>query len=509
MPTDTAAPEGQSLTTTQPTPRQAIVVDHVQPIFDTGRFEQMQRAARALMHSTLLPESIRGTGPESCFSNLMVIFDYADRWKVPAVMLAQCVSIVHNKLMFEGKAVAAALETTLGVKLDYEWTGSPGGDDYAIRVFGTRPGEDTPREIRGTVGQWKTKGQGGAVNPNWVGANATMQLAYRGAREWARLWAPGTMLGVYGDDEMDAFEERRVSVLQDAPRITSGFAAPKVEPNVDADGVVEEVQDAEVEEVVDATVEETQQPQADVQAEPDPKPKPKKAKAPAEPQETPEERAERIWQEGHAVGLAGGDNAPPKGLAGTDLDNWTMGFHAGAAEAMDDQADTGAADDEDSDGESDGEMDAETQADLREAAENFLDDMAAPIDPFAAFMEGIRSLDSWADIKAGLSALSRSDEWKVAIAEAGAPRVRQARITAWLRTEELRAKGKEKVDVINDLTAFRCWAETTEDPDAIAGNWRVLVDQPVYQALAPEQRKKLESVVMARMKELREPSMDV
>lgn len=516
--------EGRALTTRTPTP-----VEHLQPIFDTGRFEHMQRAARALSHSTLLPQSVRGSSAEECFSNLMVIFDFAERWKQPPVMLAQCVSIVHNKLMFEGKAIAAALETTLGVKLDYEWTDhEPGHPDFGIRVFGTRPGETEPREVRGTVGGWRTYQKDGRTpNPAWSGAASKMQLAYRGAREWARLWAPGTMLGVYGDDEVDAWDDRR-AVREEAPRVTSGFAPPKVDP----DGEDGDIQDAEVEDI-DADAKPAQEaagaapasgkatppdkatkPASDSPA-PGAKAKPKGGKDQA-PAETDEERAERLFQDGHTAGLAGEECAPPTGLKkAEDLENWTLGHHAGAAERMEDAGEDASG--EESDGEAEtftgdeaaaGEMSAETQAQLRDAAETFVQEMGADPDPFEAFFTGVRKLNSWADIKAGLSALSRSDAWTAAMSEAGAPRVRQARISAWLRTEELRKAGKESVDVINDLTAFRCWAETTEDPDAIAGNWRVLVDQPVYTALAPEQKRKLEAAMMKRMKELREPPLD-
>lgn len=538
MSTDTdATPEaGRQVPAVQQRPTQ--VVEHVQPLFDTARFEHMQRAAKALMNSSLLPESVRGASPEQCFSNLLIVFDYAERWKVPAVMLAQCVSIVHNKLMFEGKAIAAALETTLGVRLDYEWTDhEPGHPDYGIRVFGTRPGESTPREVKGTVGQWRTF-QKNSQNPNpaWTGAASTMQLAYRGAREWGRLWAPGTMLGVYGDDEMDAWEDRRdrAVTVQAAAAVTSGFAAPSVAPNQAADE--EDIQDAEVEEIDEGEAQEGAQettasgdqqtgdggkatsgdagPGAGASGA-------KAGKKDKPPAETDAERSVRLYDEGHNAGMLGVDFKVPAKLKGQDAEDWTSGYHAGAAEKMEDQGegdDDGGDDDtftgDEADAEVDSgeeeadELDPATQSDLREAAENFLDDMAAPIDPFAAFMEGIKQLNSWADIKAGFSALSKSEAWKAALSQPRAPLVRQARICAWLRMEELKAAGKETLDVISDLTAFRCWVETTDDPDAIHGNWRVLVDQPLYTALQPEQKRKLEQAIMARMKELREPPLD-
>lgn len=496
--------------------RQYQVVQHIQPLLDTARFEQMQRAATALMHSSLLPESVRGKDPRECFSNLLVIFDYAERWDVPAVMLAQCVSIVHNKLMFEGKAIAAALETTLGVKLDYEWKGDVGTDGYSIRVWGVRPGETEPREITGTVGDWKTfEKDRRTVNPAWRGAASKMQLAYRGAREWARLWAPGTMLGVYGDDEFDAFESRRAQPRVASSPVSSGFAAPKAAPEEpEEDG---EVQDAEVEDVAGEaqgspqTGEEDSGPKDTGQSGEGPD-APAEAQGDGKAQEVADERAATAYETGHAWGL---EDKPLQELLDAhnpdDHDSLIEGFHAGAAERAQDDADEGDDPDaDDGDGDPPGELDGPTQAQLREAAENFVEDMGGERDtdpepdPFDAFQAGVRELNSWGEVKASFNALTKTEAWKAALKARGAPLIRQARISAWLRVEELKAKGKEAIDMVTDLTAFRCWIETTEDPDAIMGNWRVLITEPVYEALGDEPKAKLQQATMARVKVLQD-----
>ena len=59
-----------------------------------------------------------------------------------------------------------------------------------------------------------------------------------------------------------------------------------------------------------------------------------------------------------------------------------------------------------------------------------------------------------------------------------------------LREAELIEAGQDRMDFITDLTAFRCWIETTDDRDAIDGNWQTLVRQPIYQNLSPEQSRR-------------------
>ena len=44
----------------------------------------------------------------------------------PHLWSAACTSVVHGRLMFEGKLVAAVIAAKLGLELDYEWTGEEG-----------------------------------------------------------------------------------------------------------------------------------------------------------------------------------------------------------------------------------------------------------------------------------------------------------------------------------------------------------------------------------------------
>jgi hypothetical protein len=105
-----------------------------------------------------------------------LVANQAELWKADPMAVAQCTSIVHGKLMYEGKLVHGIISARLGIDLLYEfgrydiktrdivgtrdpetgaWTGEmPGPDDQAlgVRVIGTLPGETLPRTISGSVG---------------------------------------------------------------------------------------------------------------------------------------------------------------------------------------------------------------------------------------------------------------------------------------------------------------------------------------------------------------------
>lgn len=575
--------------------RQWATVQNVQPLLDTHRFEHFQRAAKALMHSSILNESVRGSSPEQCFSNLMLVFDLSDRWKLPPMSIAQGIAIVHNKVVYEGKLITAMLDASLGVRLHYWWTGERGADSYRIYVSDRdfaelapgkepaeqaaainallKPGIQIPgwRIVDGSVAEWRTYGKENGngprkVNGAWVGAATQNQLAYRGAREWARRYEPAQMLGVYGDDEIDAITLRMEArdVTPAAPGLSGGFTRP-----------VEPVQDAEIEPI------EPQEPRAKPAAR---KGRAKASDAPQEPEsgqgddpkreavladrkaalekardmghaagraawtaagddvreqmladcETDEQRGyvENGWADGrkgldqnledaYALGKAGtpttrADWFEPGEDKGDDADRrwerihaeWKRGADDGAAEREQDADDGPDAVDQDVDGESttgDDALDAIREAEpdmvdqaLQDEVEQDPDMAEAEPDAFDAYARALANLGEWRAIKASLAALTKTDAW----ASATPDRHAEARRLAWVREAALIEAGDDRMDFINDLTAFRCWMETTADVDAINGNWQALVRQPIYQNLTAEQKASLEAAVLKRVEQI-------
>lgn len=208
--------------TQQATSRDRIDVLDAVPLLDTGRFEHMQRVATVMARSTLMPESLYMTGKkdekemlpyEQILSNCFLVVNQAVRWGLDPFAVAQCVSVVHGKLCYEGKLVSAVLQAKMGMSLHHHFDGE--GD--AMRVYLSdkpltekiiaelRPGyrRQDMRLLDGSVAEWKTTGTG----TPWTAKNFNRMLVYRGTRDWCRIYEPALMLGVYTDDEMVGMTE--------------------------------------------------------------------------------------------------------------------------------------------------------------------------------------------------------------------------------------------------------------------------------------------------------------
>ncbi len=179
-----------------------VVHDENIPTLDTAKFQHMYRVAQAMAQGTLVPKSLQGSEPGQTIANCFRVVNQAVRWNMDPFALLDCASIIKGKLCWEGKVIAAVLDENLGVRLKYKWDGA--GDNMKITITGTLPDGDE-ESLDGTVGEWKTTGDGSP----WVPKQYRKMLAYRGAREWARLYAPGVMLGVYTPDEMSEARETR------------------------------------------------------------------------------------------------------------------------------------------------------------------------------------------------------------------------------------------------------------------------------------------------------------
>ena len=181
-------------------------------LFDEGTFDQMGQIAATLATSSLVPESLRTEGnkankrdlpAEVVAANCFRVVEQSHRWKMSPFAVIDCASVVHGKLMWEGKLIAAAIEATLGIRLDYDFKGE--GVNRSVVVSGKFPDEDKVRTVEGAVKDWKTD--------QWKSTAYDQRLAYRGAREWARRHAPSVILGVYATDEAEEFGADHFRIL--------------------------------------------------------------------------------------------------------------------------------------------------------------------------------------------------------------------------------------------------------------------------------------------------------
>lgn len=239
------------ITHLQPVSKREIqsVVDPV-PIMDTARFEHFQRIASVMARSSMIPETLRTEGKkndkkplpyEQVLSNCFLVVNQAARWGMDPFAVISCCSVVHGRLAYEGKLVAAVLDAKLGISLHHHFTGEPASEAYRIYLSDQpftdaviqqlKPGVKIPglRLWDGSVAEWKTTGEG----TPWTPKNFPRMLIYRGSRDWTRIYEPAVLLGVYTDDElMDLAEDARarratpVASLADRLSAARGVAAP-------------------------------------------------------------------------------------------------------------------------------------------------------------------------------------------------------------------------------------------------------------------------------------------
>ena len=161
--------------------------------------DQAMRLADLMMRGKMIPQHLQGS-PGDC---LMVI-EQAMRWGMSPFAVAQCTSVIQGRLMFEGKLVAAAVQSSgiLASRFQYIYDGT--GDDRAVTVTATLQGEEQPRTVRIVLKDVRTKNKEGNINRQWTGGQVDQQLSYAGVRAWARRHTPEVMLGVYSPEEFSA-----------------------------------------------------------------------------------------------------------------------------------------------------------------------------------------------------------------------------------------------------------------------------------------------------------------
>jgi hypothetical protein len=194
------------------------------PILDTSKFEHMQRVARVMAECQYIPEALRKGQPDQAMANCFLIVNQAVRWGIDPFALAQTAYVIGGKLAYEGKTIAAVINSDPRLKgrLDYQFSGQ--GSIRMVTVSGTFRDTGETKTIEGSVATWQTS------NGQWK-YDPDQMLVYRGSRQWARRWMPDRLLGVYSADELENIMARDVPTGQRAARmkdITPKQALPDI-----------------------------------------------------------------------------------------------------------------------------------------------------------------------------------------------------------------------------------------------------------------------------------------
>lgn len=173
-------------------------------------FSEVMAAGRVMV-----PKHLHGQ-PADCLAIAM----QATEWGMNPFTVAQKTHLVSGTLGYEAQLVIAVLQTTGAIRGRFRFEYEGEGPTLQCRA-GAIPGGES--EI--VWSEWLAFSMVKVKNsPLWT-ANPKQQMGYLQAKNWARLYAPGAILGVYSADEL---EERFIP--EDQTPVPRGEVTATAEP---------------------------------------------------------------------------------------------------------------------------------------------------------------------------------------------------------------------------------------------------------------------------------------
>ena len=132
-------------------------------------------------------------------ADCLAVIMQATRWGMDCFVVGQKTHLVNGTLGYEAQLVNAVVQSSGAIRgrFYYEYKGQ--SPNLECRVGAVIAGET---EI--TWGNWLNESRVTTKNsPNWK-TNPSQQLGYLQVKNWARLYTPGAILGVYTPDELTA-----------------------------------------------------------------------------------------------------------------------------------------------------------------------------------------------------------------------------------------------------------------------------------------------------------------
>lgn len=206
------------LATTQESP---IATASAAMMMNPAHMQSLVGFAEMMAKSALtVPDHLRGK-PSDCLAIAM----QAAQWGMNPFAVAQKTHVVSGRLGYEAQLVNAVVQASGAIvgAFSYEYRGA--GADLECRVGAVLRGT---HEI--TWGEWLRNGDVTTRNsPLWK-VNPKQQLGYLQVKNWARSYCPGSILGVYTDDELQDVAPPVRTQADPAPRNVHMGAADVVEP---------------------------------------------------------------------------------------------------------------------------------------------------------------------------------------------------------------------------------------------------------------------------------------
>lgn len=193
-------------------------------------FELMQRAAKLLSASSLVPKDYQGNLP-----NCVIALNMAQRIGADPLMVMQNLYVVHGRPSWSSQFLIACFnQCGRFAAIRYRFSGTPNKDDWTCQAYSKEL--QTGELIEGpeiSIALAKKEGWYQKSGSKWQSIPQLM-LMYRAASWLVRTHAPEIAMGLQTDDEMrDAFDAQQVgngrfAVSLDSLRQSEGDGAPQL-----------------------------------------------------------------------------------------------------------------------------------------------------------------------------------------------------------------------------------------------------------------------------------------
>ena len=168
-------------------------------------FDLLQRGAKALAASSIVPEGFQGN-----IANCMIALEMAQRLGASPLMVAQNLNIIHGRPAWSAKFLIASFnQCGRFTAIRYKWEGTEGKDDWGCRAFAVE--KSTGADIVGpliTIALAKAEGWFERKGSKWKTIPQLM-LMYRAAGWMVNVFAPEISMGLNTSEELhDTFDAR-------------------------------------------------------------------------------------------------------------------------------------------------------------------------------------------------------------------------------------------------------------------------------------------------------------
>lgn len=172
-------------------------------IMDNEGMQRVNALAKSMASSKITVPKHLQNNEGDCAAIIM----QAMQWGMNPFAVAQKTHVVNGTLGYEAQLVNAVVQSTQAIKgsFHYEYRGD--GNALECRVGAVLNGE---KEI--TWGEWLKSSDVTTKNsPLWK-TNQRQQMGYLQVKNWARLYCPGAIMGVYTTDEIEVMQQGEIEI---------------------------------------------------------------------------------------------------------------------------------------------------------------------------------------------------------------------------------------------------------------------------------------------------------